>query len=69
MKILPMDAALRWPSLQIRGDFGLMLPINSVVKIKMVLQVRSEDQICVKVTVLQSFAEICDELNDISFGV
>ena len=64
-----MDAALRWPSLQIRGDLGLMPPINSVVKIKMVLQVRSEDQICVKVTVLQSFAEICDDLNDISFGV
>lgn len=64
-----MDAALRWPSLQIRGDLGLMPPINSVVKIKMVLQVRSEDQICVKVTVLQNFVEICDDLNDISFGV
>ena len=64
-----MDAALRWPSLQIRGDLGLMPPINSVVKIKMVLQVRSEDQICVKVTVLQNFVEICDDLNNISFGV
>ena len=64
-----MDAALRWPSLQIRGDLGLMPPINSVVKIKMVLQVRSEDQICVKVTVLQNFAEICEDLNGISFGV
>ena len=60
---------MRWPSLQIRGDFGFMPPINSVVKIKMVLQVRSEDQICVKVTVLQNFVEICDDLNDISFGV
>jgi hypothetical protein len=48
-----MDAAMRWPSLQIRGDLRNLPLINSVVKIKVMLQAADVGKIGEKIAAMQ----------------
>jgi hypothetical protein len=50
-----MDAALRWPSLQIRGDLRKLPLINSVVKIKVMRQSEISDKSGVKIAAMRQF--------------
>jgi hypothetical protein len=50
-----MDAALRWPSPQIRRDLRKLPLINSVVKIKMMRQSAVGDKSGVKIAAMRQF--------------